>query len=152
MAATYNYEWNQGEDLLISLVYKSGPVGSAEPVDLNLYSFRMDIVAPDGKVLTVANDQAITDTNMHDSVVTADNEFEVTLNAPDKLGNPVIGSIMVELSRSLTLPGGAFYKYLTANPAVKAFSYDMFLRDNKDKQKKILAGTITIERSVTHWA
>lgn len=148
MATTYNYEWNQGEDLLIALVYKSGPVGSSEPVDLNLYSFRMDIVGPDGAVLTVANDKEISDV---DPYVTGDqtdtSPYEVNLNAGD-----VIGSIRIDLSRGLTLPGGPFYKYINANPPVRVFSYDMFLRDNNGKQKKLMQGTITIERSVTHWA
>lgn len=143
MAATYNYEWNQGEDLLIALVYKSGPVGSAEPVDLNLYSFRMDIVAPNGKVLTIINDDTIADTDPYTAGAQEDAAYEVTMNN--------LGEIRIDLSRALTLPGGAFYKYLNANPAVKTFSYDMFLRDNNGKQKKIMAGTITIERSVTHW-
>lgn len=148
MAATHNYTWNQGEDLLIALVYKSGPVGSSEPVDLNLYSFRMDIVGPDGRVLSVANDQTITDA---DPYMTGDQTdsgpFEVELNADD-----VIGSIRIDLARSLTLPGGVFYKYINANPPIRVFSYDMFLRDNNGKQKKLMQGTITIERSVTHWA
>lgn len=143
MAATYNYEWNQGEDLLIALVYKSGPVGESVPVDLNLYSFRMDIVAPNGKVLTVANDDTIADTDPYQEGAQEDTDYEVTMSN--------IGEIRIDLSRALTLPGGAFYKYLNANPAVKTFSYDMFLRDNNGKQKKIMAGTITIERSVTHW-
>lgn len=143
MAATYNYEWNQGEDLLIALVYKSGPVGSAEPVDLNLYSFRMDIVAPNGKVLSVVNDDTIPDADPYEAGAQEDAAYEVTMNN--------LGEIRIDLSRALTLPGGAFYKYLNANPAVKTFSYDMFLRDNNGKQKKIMAGTITIERSVTHW-
>jgi hypothetical protein len=144
MAATYNYEWNQGEDFLIALVYKSGPVGSAEPVDLNLYSFRMDIVAPNGKVLSVVNDETIADTDPYVAGAQEDATYEVTMNN--------LGEIRIDLSRALTLPGGAFYKYLNANPSVKTFSYDMFLRDNNGKQKKIMAGTITIERSVTHWA
>lgn len=143
MAATYNYEWNQGEDLLIALVYKSGPVGESEPVDLNLYSFRMDIVAPNGTVLTVINDDTIADTDPYTAGAQEDAAYEVTMNN--------LGEIRIDLSRALTLPGGAFYKYLNANPAVKTFSYDMFLRDNNGKQKKIMAGTITIERSVTHW-
>lgn len=143
MAATYNYEWNQGEDLLIALVYKSGPIGESEPVDLTLYSFRMDIVAPDGKVLTVANDDAITDSDPYTAGDQADNVFEVTMDNA--------GEIRIDLSRSLTLPGGAFYKYISANTSIRTFSYDMFLRDFNGKQKKIMGGTITIERSVTHW-
>jgi len=148
MAASYDYTWNQGEDLLIALVYKSGPVGSAVPVDLNLYSFRMDIVGPDGKVLSVINDKTITDTDPYTAGNQTDTApFEVALNAGGTLG-----SIRIDLSRALTLPGGPFYKYINANPPVKVFSYDMFLRDNNGKQKKIMMGTITIERSVTHWA
>lgn len=144
MAATKDFSWNQGEDFPISLVYKSGPVGAAVPVDLNLYSFRMDIVAPDGRVLSVLNDEAIADADLDEPGNQPDNTYEVTL------GND--GSIRIELSRALTLPGGAFYKYIIANPPVRTFSYDMFLRDNNGKQKKIIGGTITIERSVTHWA
>ena len=144
MAATYNYEWNQGEDLLIALVYKSGPVGSSVPVDLTNYDFRMDIVAPNGKVLTVANTGDIADADPYTEGAQPEAApYEVTKNN--------LGEIRIDLSRALTLPGGAFYKYLNANPAVKTFSYDMFLRDNNGKQKKIMAGTITIERSVTHW-
>lgn len=143
MAATYNYEWNQGEDLLIALVYKSGPIGEAVPVDLNLYAFRMDIVGPDGKVLTVANDENIADSDPYTTGNQPDTQYEVTLKNT--------GEIRIDLSRALTLPGGVFYKYLSSNPPVRTFSYDMFLRDNNGKQKKIMAGTITVERSVTHW-
>ena len=115
MAATYNYEWNQGEDLLIALVYKSGPVGAAEPVDLNLYSFRMDIVSPDGKVLSVVNDDAIADTDPYTPGAQGDSgPYEVTLSST--------GEIRIDLSRALTLPGGVFYKYINANPPVKTFS------------------------------
>lgn len=143
MAATYNYEWNQGEDLLIALVYKSGPIGESEPVDLNLYSFRMDIVSPDGKVLTVVNDDTLPDADPYTAGDQEDASYEVEMG--------VDGSIRIDLSRALTLPGGAFYKYINANPSIRSFSYDMFLRDFNGKQKKIMGGTITIERSVTHW-
>lgn len=143
MAATYNYEWNQGEDLLIALVYKSGPIGESTPVDLTLYSFRMDIVAPDGKVLTIANDDNIVDSDPYTVGDQDDSVYEVTMDNA--------GEIRIDLSRSLTLPGGAFYKYISANPSIRTFSYDMFLRDFNGKQKKIMGGTITIERSVTHW-
>lgn len=143
MAATYNYEWNQGEDLLIALVYKSGPIGESTPVDLTLYSFRMDIVAPDGKVLTIANDDNIVDSDPYTAGNQDDSVYEVTMDNA--------GEIRIDLSRSLTLPGGAFYKYISANPSIRTFSYDMFLRDFNGKQKKIMGGTITIERSVTHW-
>lgn len=144
MAETWDFTWNQGADLLIALNYKSGPTGAAVSVDLTLYKFRMDIVGPDGKVLTVANDEAIADADPIAAGNQPDNTTEVTM---DNAGN-----IRVDLSRAHTLPGGVFYKYITANPPVRTFAYDMFLRDNTGKQDKILAGTITVERSVTYWA
>lgn len=143
MAVTYDFNWAQGEDKILSMVYKSGPVGASEPVDLGNHKLRMDIVAPDGKVLTVANDELIDDTDPYVTGAQADSSFEVTLTGT--------GDIKVELSRALTLPGGPFYTYITSNPPIRTFSYDMFLRDAFGKQKKIMQGTITIERSVTHW-
>jgi len=143
MAATYNYEWSQGEDLTISLIYKSGPQGETQPVDLTSYSFRMDIVAPDGRPLAVLNDKAIADTDPSITGNQPDNEFEVTMSED--------GEILIHLSRALTLPGGHFYRYITANPPIQNFAYDMFLRDPQDRQKKIMGGVITIERSVTAW-
>lgn len=144
MAATKNLEWAQGEDFLISMTYKSGPVGAAVAPDLTTYSFRMDIVAPDGKVLSVLNDDNIVDADLYTAGNQTDDNYEVTMSSD--------GEIRIELARDLTLPGGVFYRYITANPPVSTFSYDMFLRDFDGKQKKIMKGTITIERSVTHWA
>lgn len=143
MTATFDYEWNQGEDLTITLVYKSGPEGATAPVDLTSYSFRMDIVAPDGRTLAVLNDKTIPDANPYEEGSQPDSSFEVTL-ASD-------GTITINLSRHLTLPGGHFFRYITANPPVKSFAYDMFLRDSLNKQRKILGGRINIERSVTAW-
>lgn len=149
MATTFDYDWNQGSDLTLSLIYKEGPEGAAVPINLVTggkapYKFRMDVVAPDGRTLTVLNDQAIADADLYTDGAQADNTYEVTLGTA--------GQIVVTLKRSLTLPGGAFYPYVNANPGAKTFTYDMFLRDNTDKQTKILGGTITILKSVTHWA
>lgn len=144
MAETWDFTWNQGADFLIELNYKSGPTGAAVSVDLSLYKFRMDIVGPDGKVLSVLNDESISDTDPITAGAQPDTTYEVTLESD--------GDIRVDLSRAHTLPGGALYKYLTANPPVRTFAYDMFLRDTAGKQEKIMAGTITVERSVTYWA
>lgn len=144
MAATYDYEWAQGEDLTISLIYKSGPPGETLPVDLTGYSFRMDIVAPRGKPLAILNDKNIADTNPFKEGNQADTSYEVTMTAQ--------GLITITLSRHLTLPGGHFYPFLTANPPVQRFAYDMFLRDSLNKQRKIMGGFISIDRSVTSWA
>lgn len=143
MAASVNYEWEQGDDLTIALVYKAGPEGATVPVDLTTYKFRMDVVAPDGKVLTVLNDEAITDTDPFTAGSQADNTFEVTMDA--------VGGIVITLSRANTLPGGVFWQYITAASNQRVFSYDMFLRNAANKQTKILQGTITINKSVTMW-
>jgi|SRR6478735_957188 len=143
MVATQDYEWNQGEDLVISLVYKSGPAGSPVAVDLTAYAFRMDIVGPNGKTLSVLNDEAIADTDPNTAGNQGDTNYEVTLGSA--------GQITINLSRNLTLPGGPFYPYLNANPAFVEFNYDMFLRDATNKQRKILAGTIVVSKSYTKW-
>lgn len=143
MAVTYDFPWAQGEDKTIVFTYKSGPVGASAPVDLSNHKLRMDIVGPDGVVLVVANDEAIADTDPYVSGAQVDNNFEVVLTST--------GGITVNLSRALTLPGGPFYSYISANPPIRTFSYDMFLRDGFGKQFKVVQGTITIERSVTHW-
>lgn len=128
----------------ISLVYKAGPVGATVPVDLSAYAFRMDIAAPDGTVLVVANDVEITDSDPFIVGNQADTNYEVVMNED--------GEIQVTLDRSLTLPGGKFYKYISAQNPVRTFSYDMMLRDTVlDFQSKILEGTITIDTSVTLW-
>lgn len=143
MAVTYNYSWEQGSDLVIALVYKAGPEGSAVPVNLTNYSFRMDIVAPNKKVLTVLNDKLINDTDPFTSGNQSDSNYEVTL------GND--GSIQITLSRALTLPGGVFYKYLNAQDEINSFKYDMFLRDSTGYQRKVMEGNITLNKSVTMW-
>lgn len=143
MAASIDYEWDQGADLVINLTYKTGPEGATVAVDLTAWKFRMDIVAPDGKVLVVANDEAIADTDPFVAGAQADNTFEVTMNAS--------GGIVITLSRALTLPGGALFDYVTANPNQNVFVYDMFLRNASNVQTKILEGSITINKSVTMW-
>lgn len=141
MVAIQNYSWAQGEDLTISLVYKSGPVGSEVTVDLTLYSLRMDIAGPDGKVLSVVNNNAIADTDPNTPGAQADNTYEATLG--------VDGSILIELSRNLTLPSGALYRYIQTG--VEEFSYDIFLRNEAGKQMKLIEGTITVSKSITQW-
>lgn len=143
MVASYDYTWQQGEDLLISLVYKLGPSGSEAPVDLTSYKLRMDIAGPQGDIITVLNDESITDTDPFTAGNQSDTSYEVTLGAA--------GQISINLSRSLTLPGSRIYSYVNANPEQKDFAYDIFLRDAADKQRKILQGTITVEKSVTKW-
>ena len=143
MAASIDYEWDQGADLTISLTYKEGPAGATVAVDLSTWKARMDIVAPDGTVLIVTNDEAITDTDPFVAGNQSDNAFEITMNAS--------GAIAITLSRALTLPGGVLFKYITANPNQNVFVYDLFLRNASNVQTKILEGSITINKSVTMW-
>jgi len=143
MAASIDYEWEQGDDLTISLVYKTGPAGATAPVNLTAYKFRMDIVAPDGKMVSVLNDESIPDTDPFVAGATADTTYEVTMDA--------VGNIVISLSRAMTLPGGVLFDYISANPSNNVFAYDMFLRDGANKQTKILEGSITINKSVTMW-
>lgn len=143
MAQPYNLDWDEGSDLNIAIVYKTGPSGAEVVVDLSTYKLRMDITSPDGKVLTVLNDEAIADTDMFTAGSQADTSYEVTLGT--------VGEISIALSRNLTLPGGSFYRYTSANPAITAFEYDIFLRDISGKQKKIVYGVINVVKSVTKW-
>lgn len=143
MAEPYNLVWDEGSDLIISITYKSGPEGAEVPVDLSLYKMRMDISGPDGKILSVLNDEAISDTDPFTAGAQADTTYEVVL------GNS--GQIGITLSRALTLPGGSIYRYTSANPSTINFNYDIFLRDSSDKQKKIVYGTINVVKSVTKW-
>jgi hypothetical protein len=143
MAGIHNYTWAQGEDLVMSLVYKSGPLGEEAPVDLTGYSLRMDIALTDGTRVYTFNSDAIADVDPETVGDTPDTNLEVTLGAA--------GEINITVPRSVTLPGGGAYPYLDAEPPVLIYNYDIFLRDTVDKQKKILQGQISIEKSVTLW-
>ena len=145
MADKFDFEWNQGEDYTLSLIYKSGPTGSEIPVDLTLYSLRMDIIGPDGKILSILNDEQILDTDPN----TAGNQTD-TVPYEVTMGNA--GQITIVLARALTLVGGPFYRYINSNPSSLVFSYDIFLRDSTNKQRKIMYGDITVVKSVTKWA
>lgn len=99
-------------------------------VDLTGYSLRMDVRSADGvtNLFTFNSDDA--------DALTAD---EATFGTQ--------GQINIVVDRSVALPGGAL-----ENSVGQALTFDMFLRDTANKQKKILKGTITIEKSDTLWA
>lgn len=143
MAGIHNYTWAQGEDLVMSLVYKSGPLGAEAPVDLTGYSLRMDIALSDGTRVYTFNSEDIADVDNVTPGDTPDTNLEVTLGTA--------GEINITVPRSVTLPDGEAFQYLTADPPVLIYNYDIFLRDTTDKQKKILQGQISIEKSVTLW-
>lgn len=142
MAGTFNYIWEQGEDLIITAIYMEGPEDAPVAIDLSTgYSLRMDMrkVNPDGLRVWTFNSADITDEPEADVSGAADNE--ITLGAD--------GSIQIVVSRALTLPGGSIYTELQSGTT--QFVYDMFLRNPQNRQKKILSGIININKSVTLW-
>lgn len=142
MVAIYNWTWQQGDDLVMSLVYKEGPEGATVAKDLTGHQLRMDIVK-DGALIYVFNSNDIGG-NM-DAVGNADNE--AALNA-----NGELGTIKITVPRSLTLPGGKVHSLLMAEDGDEVdLNYDIFLRDTTGKQHKFLKGTITVEASYTLW-
>lgn len=140
MVATYNWTWEQGADLVMSLVYKEGPDGSEVAKNLTGYSLRMDIVS-EGSLIYAFNSSDLS--NNYDESGAADNE--AVLGAD--------GSINITVPRSLTLPGGKVYSLLMAADGESIeLNYDMFLRNQVGKQTKILKGVIEVESSYTLWA
>lgn len=144
MVAVYNYSWGQGEDLVLSMLYKQGPVGSEAPVDLTGYQLRMDIVTPSGERRYTFNSDPVTDVDPTTPGDESDVVTEAVLGAD--------GTINITIPRTLTLPDGEIYADITGSPPVLTFNYDVFLRDDTGKQKKILKGQITVEKSYTLWA
>lgn len=143
MAAVHNYTWAQGEDLVLSMLYKQGPVGAEVPVDLTGYKLRMDIVSAGTRRFTF-NSEAIPDVDPIAAGDQPDAATEAVLGAD--------GSINITIPRTLTLPGGELWDDINSPTPVLTFDYDVFLRDPSNKQKKILKGQITVEKSVTLWA
>lgn len=132
MAQAYDFDWPQGEDLVISLNYKEGDTANKALV-VNLssgYSARMDLVLPSTRAV----------------VLTANDGDEITLgNGLNKQPN-----VEIILPRSHTLPGSPMH---TAMAGSMSLGYDLFIRNlTTDIQVKVLHGTIKIKRSNTLWA
>lgn len=150
MAGQKDFTWEQGEDLEVAILYKTGTSeANAVPRDLTGYSVRMDIRATDvlGTRVYTFNSDDITDPDLDG----AGDETETdTIREVEPLGSD--GMIRILVPRSLTVQGGPIYELMSdpLNP-VSIFAYDIFLRDTDDKQSKILFGTITVNRSVTLW-
>ena len=149
MVPELNLTWQVGEDLKLSMVYKT--TSSPNGLDLTGYSLRMDIGFPvegpatESGSLVVLNSAAIPDTDPLKSGAQADtSDFEVTLGSQ--------GQIEITIGRAVTLPPSRIWGKLTDNPPVNIFDYDIFLRDPQGKQRKILRGQIVLENSVTLWA
>ena len=145
-----NVTWQQGDDLTFSLVYREGTSGSEMPVDLTGYSVRMDIVAGSIRIFTF-NSATVVDVDPIEAGDQEDAELDATVG--------VDGSIKFHVPRALTLPGGEIYTRMNMATPVFLYNYDVFLRNDsgtagaipQGSQKKILTGTITVEKSYTLW-
>lgn len=136
---TKNFTWQQGEDGIISIIYKVSIDGApAVAVDLSTdYAVRMDVRDDTSALLFTFNSHDIPSGGV-DQVGSSDNE--------GTLGSD--GEIRIVIPRSTTLTGGAFI-----NKIGQTLNYDIFLRDTiNNLQKKLVKGTITIEGSYTQWA
>lgn len=136
--AVYNWTWQQGADLVMSLVYKEGPTGSETPVNLTGYSVRMDLVYAGARIFTFNSDD-IAEAGVDETGAT---DNEATLGTD--------GTINIVVPRDITLPTGEVYAImaLTGNTVI---NYDIFLRNPAGKQWKILRGTVVVEPSYTLW-
>lgn len=130
-----DYVWEQGSDLELAIQYQNtDDAGVTTNQNLTGYSLRMDITDGTTRLYTF-NSADITDISPTDST------HEVVLGTD--------GSINITVPRSLTLTGGAILTAMNSGKVV--FFYDVFLRNTVNKQKKILKGSITVNRSHTLW-
>jgi hypothetical protein len=129
---TYAFVWQQGEDGQINMNYTQNDVA----VDLTGYKLRMDIRSQSDTLLYTFNSSDITEVPSVDNVGAGDNEAV--------LGSD--GTINIVIPRAASLGSGPLAAHLD-----EPLSYDVFLRDTANLQRKILRGTITIEPSETRW-
>lgn len=137
--------WQQGEDLVISMVYKEGVTeATTVPVNLSGFSVRMDVRNDAGLKLYTFNSHSLQDWDPLTAGDQPDPTTEAILNES--------GEIKITVSRALTLPPtGPFYQQLASPTPKSVFDYDIFLRNTQNLQTKILRGKITLEKSVTLW-
>lgn len=149
-AAIQNFTWGQGEDLSIVLKYKEGATAdTATTIDLSTnYEVRMDIVASDDKQrLYIFNSAELVDVDPGAGTIPDTTIEGVLTNGAGDSPN-----IEITVPRSLTLPGGPVEARMSGASGITTFLYDIFLRNTAtNKQKKILTGTITVEKSNTLW-
>lgn len=144
MVAIQDHTWEQGEDLIVEIVYTV----DEEPVDLTTgrYSVRMDIAPLSGAIPRAP----VFSFNSDDFDGTLDTTGETDNEATFPSDLP--GTIHIVVPRSLTLPGEVIGDALgTSN----TYGYDLFVRDKTQgangTQKKLLKGKITVNPSITHW-
>lgn len=130
----HNATWNQGEDLYFVVTYRE----DGAPVDLTGWSARMDLV----KAGTPTGSPSVSLFSFNTDDDDPETDDEITMDAE--------GRIVIDVSRSLTLGDGPLADDLV-NAASAKYKYDLFVRDTGGRQRKILDGEITVNRSVTRW-
>lgn len=143
MAVPYkDYQWEQGADLNITLVFKSGPTGAEIPVNLTGYQVRMDVSSAGTRIYTFNSADILDLDGPVGPGTLGDTNKEAVLGTD--------GTILISVPRALTLPGGIVYAEMMGNRII--YPYDIFLRDTTTKQIKLLTGNITVNKSITLWA
>lgn len=136
---SYNITLEQGDDIQFTLVYEDA---NGDPIDITGAQFRMDVKK------TLADTNPIWSFNTADTDVTVDPDGEgggspETDTGGDSLIGGTNGVITIIIDRAFS------YK-----PAVRAggvFLFDGVLELADGKRRKILTGTITVNKSVTLW-
>lgn len=137
----------------LDLVYKEGPdEDNLSVIDLSTgYSVRMDLVESTTlSYVYTFNSEDIPDV---DPITTGDQPDTVT-EAVLSSGAGGTPNVQIAVNRSLTLPGGELYTYISGTPPKLTFLGDVFLRNNNvtpSKQWKIATVMVTIEKSYTQW-
>lgn len=151
MTQEARFNWVQGEDLTIELIYKEGSTTeNAVPVDLSSdYALRMDIVDPEIGRLYTFNSDAVADVDEETSGSQPDLDTEV------EFGNGTAGSpnVSITVPRHLALPGGPLHGLIDYDHPVAVLFCDIFLRNTaSDRQARILKAVISLEKSNTLWS
>lgn len=131
-----NFVLEQGEDMEINMVYTEGVPPA--PVDLTApgWAVRMDITAKSDngmQHLYTLNSEPV-DVNGD-----TDENVEVHMGAD--------GLISITIPRHASVEGGPLEQRLG-----EIVYFDLFVRTDQDKQRKVMEGTIYLRSSFTRWA
>lgn len=144
--AQQDYTIEQGEDDVWSITYTIDGV----PIDSS-WQARMDIGPAGSGGGTTASLWSFNSADFTDGVDDNGQPLDLTGVADNEITISDEGQIDIEVSRTLTLPGGKLGDRVAQG--VTEFSYDLFVRDGDGgRQTKIMAGKISVNRSVTKWA
>lgn len=145
--ANQDYTWEQGEDLTLSIKYTINDV----PID-STWKARMDIVPKTNPQTPVASLFSFNSDDLDPTELdSGGNPLDQTGTQDNEIVIDDTGNVTITIPRSLTLPGGVIGNKLAEGNT--QYAYDLFVRDGSDKnQTKIMAGSITVNASITRWA